>query len=154
MGPDHEVIEPQSSISNFQRVIVSISKSYIPDMYTTLLNLYTVLPSAKGKLQEVRPEQPDQGEPTTNLKRAEAVGITGLKGKIDSSDWAYTTGLELRMAMYNIRNEQQKAYRAGRPWDKQTFAWILAEKADGNCMVIDFRNFDEFVVRMPPGARR
>ncbi|KAJ4007499.1 hypothetical protein NW752_010158 [Fusarium irregulare] len=137
MGPDHEVIEPQSSISNFQRVIVSI-----------------ILPSAKGKLQEVRPEQPAQGEPTTNLKRAEAVGITGLKGKIDSSDWAYTTGLELRMAMYNIRNEQQKAYRAGRPWDKQSFAWILAEKADGNCMVIDFRNFDEFVVRMPPGARR
>ncbi|KAH7175012.1 uncharacterized protein B0J16DRAFT_186509 [Fusarium flagelliforme] len=137
MGRDHEVVDPQSSISNFQRVIVSI-----------------ILPSAKGKLEEVSAEPPAQDESKENIKIADAVGITGLKGEIASSDWAYTTGLEFRMAMYNIRNEQQKAYKAGRPWKKEGYAWMLAEKANGDCVVIDFRNFEEFVIRMRPGARR
>jgi hypothetical protein len=77
------------------------------------------------------------------MRQAGSVGITGLKGTIDTSDWAYTTGTELRMAMFNILEKQKWVTRP-------EFAYALAEKADGDCVVLDFRNFDQFVLRAAP----
>jgi hypothetical protein len=87
-----------------------------------------------------------------SVDRAEEVGIVGLKGTIDTSDWAYISAAELELTMRNILEQQQIAYESGKKWDeqKQKFAWALAEKADGDCVVIDFRNFAEFVIRLPP----
>lgn len=90
-----------------------------------------------------------------NVDRAEDVGITGLTGTINKDDdYAYTSGTELRLAMYNILYEQRAAYRSGRPWKKQELAYTLAEKANGDCVVIDFRKFDEYVLRLPPAGVR
>ncbi|QPC77956.1 hypothetical protein HYE68_008708 [Fusarium pseudograminearum] len=133
---DHDPIDPQSSISDWSRVIVSI-----------------ILPSARDKLTPVRLTKTGEHEKDANVDRAEDVGITGLTGTIAREDWAYTTGAELRLAMNTILKEQKAAYRSGRPWDKHDFAYTFAEKANGDCVVIDFRNFAEFVVRLPPNFR-
>jgi hypothetical protein len=89
-----------------------------------------------------------------NVERAQDVGITGLSGTIDRKDWAYISGTELRLAMFNILYEQRAAYRSGRPWKKQELAWALAEDADGDCVVIDFRKFEEYGLRLPPAGVR
>jgi hypothetical protein len=85
------------------------------------------------------------------MRQAGSVGITGLKGTIDTSDWAYITGTELRMAMFNILEKQKTAFRNNVRWvTRPEFAYALAEKANGDCVVLDFRNFDQFVLRAAP----
>ncbi|KAF9775305.1 hypothetical protein IL306_006600 [Fusarium sp. DS 682] len=125
ISPDHEAVEGQSSIVR-ERTIVSI-----------------ILPSGAKKLEVVRPESADQGESNTNIERAGAMGITGLKGTISSSDWAYTTAAELQLVMMSLFNHQERHKRAADQDLKN--AWITAEKADRNeCVVIDFRDFIRF----------
>ncbi|KAH7251475.1 hypothetical protein BKA59DRAFT_452722 [Fusarium tricinctum] len=134
---DLDTMDPQMSISDYSRVVVSI-----------------ILPSAKDKLRKVRASRTGDKKEDESVDRAEEVGIVGLAGTIDRGDWAYTSGTELRLAMFNILYEQRVAYRSNRAWDKEAFAWTLAEKANGDCVVIDFRNFREFVIRLPPAGVR
>jgi hypothetical protein len=82
-----------------------------------------------------------------NVERAEGVGITGLAGTIASGDWAYMRADELKLNMSEMLREQKTAFYARRPWNKKGFAYALAEKANGDCVVIDFRNWQEFVLR-------
>lgn len=79
----------------------------------------------------MRPSPPDQGESNINLQRADAMGITGLKGTISSDDWAYTTAAEAQLVLLSIFNEQFRAYFA-RDEPNLKNAWITAEKADSN----------------------
>ncbi|RGP80930.1 galactose-binding like [Fusarium longipes] len=134
---DHETIDPQSSLSDSSRVVVSI-----------------ILPSGKEKLQQVRATRTGDTQDDSNIYRAEEVGITGLTGTISTGDWAYITGTELRLAMRQILKEQRDAFYERRPWKKEEFAYALAEKANGDCVVIDFRDFDEFVIRLRPASMR
>lgn len=100
----------------------------------------------------MRPSPPDQGESNINLQRADAMGITGLKGTISSDDWAYTTAAEAQLVLLSIFNEQFRAYFA-RDEPNLKNAWITAEKADSNeCVVIDFREFENFILRARPAA--
>ncbi|EWZ84281.1 hypothetical protein FOWG_12093 [Fusarium oxysporum f. sp. lycopersici MN25] len=134
LGEDFEVIELQSSIDK-DRTILSI-----------------ILPSGKRKLEEVRPASADQGGSSINFQRAEAVGITGLKGTISPDDWAYTTIVEAQLVMLSIYQEQEDAYFDRRHPNLRN-AWITAEKADPNeCVVIDFRDFVDFFLRPRPAA--
>jgi hypothetical protein len=119
-----------------------------------LLIIFQVLPSGKNKLTVVSASRTGDKQEDANVDRAKEVGIVGLAGTIATSDWAYTTGAELELAMREILNEQRKAFYARRPWKKQAFAYTLAEKANGDCVVIDFRNFEEFVIRMRPASIR
>ncbi|KAJ3538539.1 hypothetical protein NM208_g5866 [Fusarium decemcellulare] len=137
LGYDHPVIDPQGSLSDTSRVMVSI-----------------ILPSGKQKLETVPLPRTGDHEQDVNVDRAQDVGITGLKGTISRDDWAYTTGAELELSMRNILIEQRVAYRNNRAWDKKSFAYTFAEKANGDCVVIDFRNFEEFVIRLPPASFR
>jgi hypothetical protein len=130
----------------------SVSSTYLHN--ATLLRIFQVLPSAKDKLRKVRASRTGDKKEDESVDRAEEVGIVGLAGTIDRGDWAYTSGTELRLAMFNILYEQRVAYRSNRAWDKEAFAWTLAEKANGDCVVIDFRNFREFVIRLPPAGVR
>ncbi|KAG7418297.1 hypothetical protein Forpe1208_v003733 [Fusarium oxysporum f. sp. rapae] len=134
LGPDFEAVDTQSSIDK-DRTILSI-----------------ILPSGKRKLEEVRPASADQGESSINLQRAEAVGITGLKGTISPDDWAYTTIVEAQLVMQSVAWEQKEAYLNRRQPNLKN-AWITAEKADRNeCVVIDFRDFVDFIMRPRPAA--
>ena len=100
----------------------------------------------------MRPASADQGESSINLQRAEAVGITGLKGTISPDDWAYTTIVEAQLVMLSIYQEQEDAYFDRRHPNLRN-AWITAEKADPNeCVVIDFRDFVDFFLRPRPAA--
>jgi hypothetical protein len=116
----------------------------------TLLSVHKVLPRGAAELQEVYTPSTGTIE-DQNLKAAGSVGIMGLKGKIETSDWAYITGTELRLAMFNILEKQKTAFRKNVPWITQPeFAYVLVEKANGDCVVLDFRNFDQFVLRAAP----
>ncbi|KAK4464965.1 hypothetical protein QBC42DRAFT_262239 [Cladorrhinum samala] len=54
--------------------------------------------------------------------------------------------------MLSIFNEQSRAYFA-RDQPNLRNAWITAEKADKNeCVVIDFREFEKFILRARPAA--
>ncbi|EXM13771.1 hypothetical protein RAB80_014090 [Fusarium oxysporum f. sp. vasinfectum] len=137
LGDDHPVIDPQGSLWDTSRVMVSI-----------------ILPSGKQKLEVVRLTRTGEYEQDVNVDRAQDVGITGLKGTISRDDWAYITGAELRLNMRSMLEEQKRAHRGNRVWNRQDFAYALAEKANGDCVVIDFRNFEEFVIRLPPASFR
>lgn len=113
-----------------------------------------VLPSAKDKLRTVRGARTGDRIEDAAVDRAEEVGITGLAGTIDRGDWAYMRADELELAMSSILKEQKEAFYGRRAWRKQAFAWTLAEKANGDCVVIDFRNFEEFVLRNSPASVR
>ncbi|KAF4463966.1 galactose-binding like [Fusarium albosuccineum] len=137
LGADHPVVDPQGSLSDSSAVMVSI-----------------ILPSGKEKLEVVRLTRTGDYERDVNIDRAEDVGITGLRGTISRSDWAYITGSELRVNMRSMLEEQKRAHRGNRAWNRQDFAYVLAEKINGDCVVIDFRNFAEFVIRLPPASFR
>ena len=110
----------------------------LDDLAFTNINTQ-VLPSGVRKLEVVTPDEENE-----NIKRARNVGITGLAGTIDSTDWAYTTGAEAQLVMMSIANEQLRA-RLARQTPNLRNAWITAEKADKNeCVVIDFREFVNF----------
>jgi hypothetical protein len=119
-----------------------------------LLRIHKVLPDGAAELRKVNVPFKKSAE-DENLRTAGSVGITGLTGTIKTSDWAYTTGTELRMAMHFILEKQKTAFRNNVPWITQPeFAYVLAEKANGDCVVLDFRNFDEFVLRAAPAQIR
>jgi hypothetical protein len=99
-----------------------------------------VLPSGAAKLTEVNPPPDCDWEKKRNHEQAQSVGIVGLKGTIATSDWAYAPAAEARAAMIRLRSKQAKT-STGK--DKVP-GWMLAEKADGNCVVIDFTNFMVF----------
>ncbi|PQE10690.1 hypothetical protein CJF31_00011311 [Rutstroemia sp. NJR-2017a BVV2] len=100
-----------------------------------------ILPSGSAKLTRVNPNRADCSlEAKKNVDKAQSAGIVGLQGTIDSSDWAYSSGIEAKMAMLSLKRRQVKY-----PSTKETEpAWLLAEKADGNCVVIDLTNFVDF----------
>jgi hypothetical protein len=120
----------------------------------TLLSVHEVLPRGAAELQEVY--TPSEGTvEDINMRTAGSVGIMGLTGTIKTSDWAYITGTELRMAMFFILEKQKTAFRNNVPWKTQPeFAYALAEKANGDCVVLNFRNFDQFVLRAAPAEIR
>ncbi|KAF4341918.1 galactose-binding like [Fusarium beomiforme] len=108
-----------------------------------LTTVSIILPSGAKKLEVVRPEGAEQGESNENLKRADAMGITGLKGTISSSDWAYTTAAELQSVMMSVF--YHTVGHDTQPDGDLSNAWVTAEKADRNeCVVIDFRDFIKF----------
>lgn len=96
----------------------------------------TVLPSGVKKLQTVSTSgmKDCDFQERTNVARAEQVGITGLTGEMDKSDYAYTSGMEVRIAMNRLRHEQREV---GWPESDSVTGWFSAEKADGNCVVFD-----------------
>ncbi|KAF5639311.1 galactose-binding like [Fusarium sp. NRRL 52700] len=111
-----------------------------------------VLPSGARKLEQVRPASSDQDESSENLRRAEDVGITGLKGTISPEDWAYTSILEARLVMNTMAWEQKNAYLEHREPNLKG-PWLTAEKLDKNeCVVLDFRDFVNFFIRPRPAG--
>ncbi|GKU03972.1 hypothetical protein FLAG1_06308 [Fusarium langsethiae] len=134
MGQDWEPVTGQGSIVK-SRTIVSI-----------------ILPSGGRKLEEVRPSPPEQGEPNENVVNTERTGITGLKGEIATEDWAYTTATELQLVIFGIISEQYRAYSQRRAANMRGFGWLTAEKANGDCVVLDFRRFDDYLLRTRPAA--
>ncbi|KAM0226650.1 hypothetical protein ACHAPO_012170 [Fusarium lateritium] len=134
LGEDFEPVAGQSSIVK-SRTIVSI-----------------ILPSGREKLEEVSASPPEQEESNENVVNTERTGITGLRGQIATEDWAYTTATELQLVMFGIVYEQQRAYVQRRAANMRGFGWLTAEKANGDCVVLDFRNFNDYVLRTRPAA--
>jgi hypothetical protein len=60
----------------------------------------------KAKLERVIVTCTGDPERDKNVDQAEGVGILGLRATIETSGWAYTTGLELRQDMLGIYREQ------------------------------------------------
>jgi hypothetical protein len=152
LGEDFEPVAGQSSIVK-SRAIVSISKSsqtcHVRKSFT---NYPQVLPSGGEKLEEVRASPPEQEESNENVVNTERTGIVGLRGEIATEDWAYTTATELQMVIFGVIYEQQKAYVQRRAANMRGFGWLTAEKANGDCVVLDFRRFDDYVLRTRPAA--
>ncbi|KAF4995625.1 hypothetical protein FGRMN_5017 [Fusarium graminum] len=137
LSQDEQSVFPQQSISDISEVMVSI-----------------ILPSGADKLREVYYSLTGEAEKDKNLNIAKDVAITGLEGTIDpQEDYAYITAAELWLAVDNIRKRQSEAFYGRKSWSATKFAWALAEKANGDCVVISFRNFDDFVIRMTPSRR-
>ena len=76
-----------------------------------------------------------------NVRRAQDAGIIGLEGTIASGDWAYSTGKEARMATYVLEQMQSQAPKGEA---LSVPGWMLATKADGNCVVIDLTGIVDF----------
>ncbi|KAJ4250171.1 hypothetical protein NW762_011985 [Fusarium torreyae] len=135
INDDFPVVDGQSSIVK-GRTVLSI-----------------ILPSGAKKLEIVQPRATEQDESNINRERAEEMGITGLKGTISSDDWAYSTAAEAQLTLQSIYREQLNAYIERREPNLKN-AWVTAEKADSNdCVVIDFRDFEKFILRPRPAAR-
>jgi hypothetical protein len=107
--------------------------------------------SDDDKDENTIPPESNEGD---SIKTAEDVGIIGLKGTIKTDDWAYISGAELELAVKAIYSEQRLAFNTQTPYKKREFAYALAEKDNGDCVVIDFRDFPPFVLRVPPAAVR
>ncbi|KAM0341669.1 hypothetical protein ACHAPU_009915 [Fusarium lateritium] len=136
LSRDQQAISPQSSLSDITDVMVSI-----------------ILPSGTAKLSEVNYSRTGDAEKDKNLDVAKDMAITGLQGTISQDDYAYITGAELYLAVRNILREQKGAFYARSSWSATDFAWALAEKANGDCVVLDFRGFADFVIRSNPAPR-
>lgn len=113
-----------------------------------------VLPSGKRKLEVVNALRTGDAQEDASVDRAEDVGIVGLKGTIATSDWAYTTGAELKVSMMSMFDEQKDAFYSRRSWKRQEFAYTLVEKANGDCVVMDFRDSEQFILSVRPAAAK
>ncbi|KAL2076240.1 hypothetical protein VTL71DRAFT_1183 [Oculimacula yallundae] len=100
-----------------------------------------ILPSGASKLTRVNPDHGEcSHDERINVSAAQSGGIVGLAGTIDSSDWAYSNSRAARMAMKTLRHRQSE--RRNDPLNVES--WLLASKADGNCVVIDLTGFVDF----------
>lgn len=76
-----------------------------------------------------------------NVIRAQSAGITGLRGTISPEDWAYSTGKEARLSIHELEFRQSEAPKSEA---LSVPGWMLATKADGNCVVIDLTGIVDF----------
>lgn len=102
-----------------------------------------MLPSGVHKVREVSAGS----NPNSNCQEFEKVGGAGIQGTVDlSEDYAYARmfdvalGLSKRYPPNDLRIFNPNVLGPGQPWSAIAGPFVPAEKADGSCVVIDFRD--------------
>jgi hypothetical protein len=98
-----------------------------------------VLPSGRRKLTTVSYPSDCESTDKAEFDKATGAGITGLSGTIDADEYIYVNGLDLQYGLWRLAHRQQ-----GKINKDAVPGWITAEKANGDCLVIDLTGFMVF----------
>lgn len=116
------------------------------------------MPSGKNNVQSIPPPiyADRTEEENAELVHAKAAGIVGLAGKVDpAKDYAYAFTARLAEG---LKHRYPKDVEDGAPipaptplpgWEKfgpkfKTGPWLKAERAGGECVVIDLRRLEKY----------
>lgn len=109
-----------------------------------------LLPSGVGKITKVGPG----ADASDNCQRLQNAGGIGIAGTVDPNvDYAYAplfrvaVGLAARYP--DPRNVQLfQAPSPDYPWGSSSGAFVTADRADGSCVVIDFRSMPAYMMNI------